>query len=484
MLHILYIDDEPDLLELCKIFLENSGEFGVDTVASPRGGLEELNNKSFDAVICDYQMPGMDGITLLKTLRSTGCKIPFILFTGRGREEVVIQALNHGADFYLLKGGDPQAQFAVLAHKIRQAVGKRKADELVRETNVYLTNLITDASNPIVTWGTDLRITRFNRAFEKLTGFSEAQVLGQEFDILFPDATRASSLDLICRALSGEKRDSLEIPVRTVDGETRIVIWNSANIYAPDGSPVATVAQGTDITERKKAELRLQDAYEDLAATEEALRTANRKISLLSSITRHDILNKIMIIDGYLSIIRQGISTPEMTGYFDKLESAAGTIRSQVEFTRVYENLGNGRSFWQNIHKIISGASVPETIRYHADLEGVEVYADPMLEKVFSTLLDNTLQHGRTVSQVRISCTESANGLTIFFEDDGTGIPGEEKERIFEYGYGKNTGLGLFLAREILAITGIGICETGIPGKGARFELSVPKGRYRLPDSP
>jgi len=273
MLHILYIDDEPELLDIGKAYLEQIGDFIVDIVSSPHTGLRDLETKKYDAVICDYQMPEMNGITLLKKLRSRGSTIPFILFTGRGREEVVILALNNGADFYLQKGGEPEAQFAELAHKLKQAIGKQKADELLRETNVYLTNLITYASGPIVTWDIDSRITRFNRAFEKLTGFSEAEVIGQDFDILFPEKSRAESLDLIVRALFGEKWESVEIPVRTADGGVRTVIWNSANIYAQDGtSLVATVAQGTDITDRKKAEDNLKTAYEELAATEEELR--------------------------------------------------------------------------------------------------------------------------------------------------------------------------------------------------------------------
>ncbi len=325
MLHILYIDDEPELLDLGKAYLEQAGDFIVDIVSTPHTGLQDLEKKKYDAVICDYQMPEINGITLLKTLRSRGSTIPFILFTGRGREEVVILALNNGADFYLQKGGEPEAQFAELAHKIRQAVGKRKADELLRETNVFLTNLITYASGPIVTWDINSRITRFNRAFEKLTGFSEAEVVGQDFDILFPEKSRADSLDLIVRALFGEKWESVEIPVRTADGGVRTVIWNSANIYAQDGtSLVATVAQGTDITERKKAEDNVKTAYEELAATEEELRQQYEQLGgqenelrksqeRLSSILR-SIPTGIVLIKNHI-ILEVNERLCDMTGY-------------------------------------------------------------------------------------------------------------------------------------------------------------------------
>jgi signal transduction histidine kinase len=102
-----------------------------------------------------------------------------------------------------------------------------------------------------------------------------------------------------------------------------------------------------------------------------------------------------------------------------------------------------------------------------------------MLERVMDNLLDNSLRHGERVTTIRVSTRREEENLIITYEDNGTGIPVQEKEKIFEHGYGKHTGLGLFLVREILSITGITIRETGIPGEGARFEIIVPKGAYR-----
>ena len=129
MISILYVDDEPGLREICRIFLEETGEFSIDTVESGADALVRLGERHYDAVVADYQMPAMDGISLLKAIRSRIGDIPFILFTGRGREEVVIEALNNGADFYLQKGGDPKSQFAELIHHVRQAVSKKNAEK-------------------------------------------------------------------------------------------------------------------------------------------------------------------------------------------------------------------------------------------------------------------------------------------------------------------------------------------------------------------
>ena len=157
MITVLYVDDEPGLLELGKIFLEQNDSFRVTSAESGESALTLLNESTFDAIVSDFQMPVINGITLLREIRSTS-DIPFILFTGKGREEVVIDAINSGADFYLQKGGDPAAQFAELGHKILQAVSRRKAERalhkrlsMIREASVTSTRFIRLQSDEIDT---------------------------------------------------------------------------------------------------------------------------------------------------------------------------------------------------------------------------------------------------------------------------------------------------------------------------------------------
>jgi len=138
MISVLYVDDEEVLLEICKQFLERSGDLTVEVSISAKNALDLITSKRFDAIISDYQMPEMDGIELLKEVRSRYSDLPFILFTGKGREEVVIDAINNGADFYLQKGGDPKSQFVELEHKVLQAIRRRQAERLLKDSQSAL----------------------------------------------------------------------------------------------------------------------------------------------------------------------------------------------------------------------------------------------------------------------------------------------------------------------------------------------------------
>ncbi|MDD4137864.1 MAG: ATP-binding protein, partial [Methanoregula sp.] len=186
----------------------------------------------------------------------------------------------------------------------------------------------------------------------------------------------------------------------------------------------------------------------------------------------------------YLKIVERKSTDPELADYLNKMRNATAAIKTQIEFTRVYQNLGTHEPQWINLETIMPYPYVPSKILIHADLRGIRVRADPMLEKVFFNLLDNSLRHGKQVTKIGVSSHPSGRDLVIVWEDNGVGIPADIKEQIFEHGFGENTGLGMFLAREILALTGIAITETGEPGKGARFEIVVPGGAYRIISPP
>jgi PAS domain S-box-containing protein len=247
----------------------------------------------------------------------------------------------------------------------------------------------------------------------------------------------------------------------------RILDRFSAPIIGENGIYYGRVWYFRDISERKRAE--------------DALHLVNRKLNLLTGITRHDILNKISIILGNLKFAEKKFTEPSLVEILKKIESATMAIRTQIEFTRTYQDLGVQAPAWFRVCDVIRSVK-PQTISLICSCDSCEIFADPMIAKVFFNLFDNAVKYGMGVTTVTIECRPSHDELIVGFADNGVGILPEEKEHIFERGFGKNTGLGLFLAKEILSITGISIRETGEPGKGARFEIIVPKAGYRFAD--
>lgn len=914
MYNVLYVDDEPDLLELGKTYIEISGEFTVETALSVDEANRILKTRSFDAIISDYHMPGEDGIAFLKHVRSAIGNVPFILFTGRGREEVVIDAINNGADFYLQKGGDASAQFAELMHKIRIAIERRHAIDALKDSEQRLTDIIDFLPDATFATDTDGRVIAWNREIEEMTGVPAKAMLGKgeyEYAIPFYGERRPILIDMI-RLPDEEISDRYSSIVKKERGiliaETtsarpkntpKILFCKASLLTDKNGQVIGAIESIRDVTRQKLDENRLRDAYETIAASEEELREqlenlvegrealerselrfsniiknapfgmaffelkpdgrlifsganpqadtclstnhsrsigkpieeafpgfgvagllsafrnvasggetwhreqvevqsgaavriysiwafqtvpgtmvavfmditnqkvredelrsvnerlvtvsrqlseqyasvaenhstlteitrernkffdlsldllciatmdgtfvrlnpqwertlgfgikelegrkfiefvhpddiqatmdtmktlagnnevinfvnryrckdgtyrwiewrsspfegrliyaaarditenkrteealresemkfrmifehaqigmalsnpefrfqyvnpefcgmlgytqeeflrmtfsdithpehidadraniarlrdgeiavystekryirkdhgiiwasltistirdekgsllnylalvediterktyhdaleqANKKLNLLSGITRHDILNQLTALTGYLTLSQQFEHDPEKIHvYLEKELQAAATIERQISFTRDYEQMGVKAPVWQNIDQSISRAvaSLPmrDTVVRRIGT-GIEVLADPLFEKVFYNLLDNALKYGGdTFSEIIFSAGMENDGLVIACEDNGAGISDPDKKRLFERGFGKHTGFGLFLTREILSITGIRIRETGIPGKGARFEIIVPKGEFR-----
>jgi signal transduction histidine kinase len=216
---------------------------------------------------------------------------------------------------------------------------------------------------------------------------------------------------------------------------------------------------------------------------EQALSVAIKKLNLLSSITRHDINNQLTVLMGFLTLLKKKQPDPALNDYFVKVSNAAQRISSMIQFTSEYEKIGVNAPLWQDCSTVVDTAvkQTPlEKVVVKNDLTpGTEVFADPLIVKVFYNLMDNAVRYGGKITTIRFSVEESGEDHIIVCEDDGVGVVAEEKLKIFERGFGKNTGMGLFLTVEILSITGITIRETGKPGKGARFEIIVPNGAWQ-----
>jgi len=220
---ILYVDDEPALLEVVRLYLEKKKKFTVDTATSAGEALEKVqSNPPYDAIVSDYQMPVMDGIEFLKVLRRRGDDTPFIIFTGKGREDVVIQALNEGADFYLQKGGDPASQFAELGHIVEKVTHQKRIEASIRDMErreADILNFLPDATFAIDLRGT---VIAWNRAMEKMTGVTATEILGKgdyEYAIPFYRERRPILIDLV---LADDPGTEAKYPYIRREGDTLI----------------------------------------------------------------------------------------------------------------------------------------------------------------------------------------------------------------------------------------------------------------------
>jgi PAS domain S-box-containing protein len=590
MISILYVDDEPGLVFDLRHYLQQSGEFQVHTAGSGPEALALLERHPVDVVVSEYRMPGMNGIELLRECRERFDGLPFILFTGRGREEVAVEAIEHEVDFYLQKGGDPESRFAELALECREIVRRQRAEDELRAseernrliiagspTGVHLYELVDDVlvflgANPAADrilgidhatlvgrtvddafpglgetevseryaevartgepWHADLvmyRDRRIEGAYEvwayslgpgrvaaqfidiadrlaleeELGGLGRQweavfETIGQPAMILSPDQTilsvnraaeRATGLpadEMVGRSCAGVFHGAAGppegCPLRRLiesggaEGTAETVVDALGGTYLVSCTPIC------DDEGRLEKVVHLATEITDCVRQERALRLANDKLALISNVTRHDLRNRLMGLQGYLRMAERA-TEPERRARARRLISETiGAMEQILSFAADYERVGLQEPEWQRLDEVLRSATGEvelDGIRLESETGGAEVLADPLLRKVFSNLIDNSIRYGETATRIRVSVRRDGDALVVVFEDDGAGIPRDEKELIFWKGHGKNTGLGLYLTTQILSITGIGIRETGTLGIGARFELRCPPGTWR-----
>ncbi|MFA6671020.1 MAG: PAS domain S-box protein [Methanoculleus sp.] len=356
---------------------------------------------------------------------------------------------------------------------------QRRVEEALRETAEKMESIFRAAPTGIG-MVVDGLITEVNGRLCEIVGYTRGELIGQPVELLYPDEGEyESAMQVVYAEITKAGTCTLETRSLRKDGGIIYVLLSITPLDPADFSRGVTFT-AQDITVRRAMEREIEYHAGELARQTNSLAVANKKLNLMSSITRHDILNQLTILLGNLSFAEEAVQEPEVSEYLARVQSAADRIHRQIEFTRDYTDLGVRSPEWQRISDAIQTAAL-HGLPIDDEAGDLVVYTDPMLSTVFANLMDNTIRHGESATRVRVRYRPEENGdLTLVWEDDGTGIPAEEKERIFYRGFGKNTGLGLFLIREILEITGIGITETGESGKGARFEMRVPRGGYRI----
>jgi len=344
---------------------------------------------------------------------------------------------------------------------------RQETEEKLQNTEAQYRSFVESVEDSIYTVDRDCRYLLINKRHLDRRGLSVQDYTGKTYGSFHtPAETRVFEEQV--RQVVGSKS-----PVQAEYGKNgKYFLRNLYPVADPgSGNVIAVTVISSDITDHKKAE--------------EALALANKKLHLLSGITRHDMNNQLQTLLSYLDLSGVSLSDPSrMAGFVEREQKIAEILAQQIAFTKNYEELGVQAPVWQNISTLVTNAAARlpvRDIKIDSGDTSLEVFADPLLETVFYNLIDNALRYGGPgMTAIRIACRKNGSGIVIACEDNGAGIPEKNKERIFSKGFGKNTGLGLFLVREILSLTGIGIAETGTEGTGARFEMTVPEGAYRF----
>jgi DNA-binding response OmpR family regulator len=424
-MRILVVEDSRTQAESLRYILEKKG-YTVALATNGRDALEQIGTGRPDLVMTDIMMPEMDGYELCHRIKNDKAlqSVPVIMVTQLFDPVDVVRGLEAGADNFIIKPYEPED----IEARIREVMTTQTGDEVT--------------CYPLE--------VRLSDGIHTLT------------------ASRRQILNILLSTYELTVRKNAELQ----EAHERLNLQSDQLQLA--------------VADQKQANLDLQAENAERLKVEKALAEANKKLQLMASITRHDLLNQLTATREYLELSEANRSR-NMEDAWANVASATAVVNqtiNTVEFTGEYQKIGVKSPVWKNARRLVDESgkySDLGAVRLENSIPAaVEVYADPLIEKVFFNLIDNAVRYGKKTTTIRFRYAGTDSGGTIVCEDDGIGIPAEEKEKIFAFEYGMNTGLGLFLAREILSITGITIRETGIPGEGARFEMKCPKGAIRI----
>lgn len=425
---ILVVEDSRTQAEYLGHIL-GKGNYHFRIAENGRHALDLIAEEKPALVLTDIVMPGIDGYELCRRIRQdkATADIPVIMVTQLFDPADVLKGLEAGADNFIIKPFDS----AMVLIRIREVFS---AAEQGGEPT---------ASAPLL----------------------DVEFGGSRYSI------RAGRLQIL-RILLSTYELAIRKNTELQEAQEHLLSLNEQLQQMVEELQVANDDLQMENTSRQQAE-------HDLAQ-------ANKKLQLMTSITRHDLLNQLTVLQGYMELADENNRTkPDLASA--QIKKSLDVIKrsiNTVQFTSEYQRIGMTSLSWHPLSACIVNASryaALGEVRLENEVPaGVEIYADPLIEKAIFNLIDNALRYGLTLTTIRFRIEYQGDTPVIICEDDGIGIRPENKERIFTYGYGTNTGMGLFLVREILGITGIGIRESGEPKKGARFEIRVPPEAYRV----
>lgn len=343
---------------------------------------------------------------------------------------------------------------------------RKIAEENLRQSEARYRTLHESMRDAFVRVDMQGRILDYNQSYREMLLYPDVELARMTYRDITPDRWHEFEDYIVeTQILARGYSDVYEKEYRKKDGTVFPVELRSYLIRDETGQPAGMWAVVRDITERKRAE--------------EKIRLANSKLTLMTEVTYQDIQNKVTGLRGYVDLSKKAKNEQECRSFLMKEEEILESIHELIKKTKDYQQMGVDKSGWVPVEKTIrmqmALMSMRHDVSLECDLHGLEIYTDPLIERVFYNLMHNAIRHGGTATRISFTCRKTQGGVVLVCEDDGAGIPPEEKPHIFERVVGGSGKFGLFFVREFLTMSGITINETGTYGKGARFEMAVPK---------
>ncbi|MDD2752387.1 MAG: PAS domain S-box protein [Candidatus Omnitrophica bacterium] len=398
---------------------------------------------------------------------------------------------------------DENGKMVGSVHVARNITERKKIEESLRQASDYLEKLFNYANAPIICWDATFKITRFNHAFERLTDYAADEVLGKDLSILFPKDSKEESLGKIRRTLSGEHWEGVEIPILRKNGEIRIALWNSANVYADDGKTLlATIAQGQDITARKKISEALREANKELERrvierTEELIRAQNElvekkrlsDIGTLSATVAHELRNPLAAIKMATYNIKRKANNPLLDRHLFNIDVKVSESEQIIDNLLFYSRLKMPHFENNNIYEILNECLVSAVEHFDkysvslkkdiSPLRGVIAEVDRLqITEVFNNILNNAFDAliGHK-GIIKVGSVVADNTINIYFKDNGEGIEKEHLESVYNPFFttkAKGTGLGLSVCMQVMRMHNGKIHIESEKGKGTSVTLAFP----------
>jgi len=378
---------------------------------------------------------------------------------------------------------------------LREKSERVKAEKSLRETTDYLNNLFDYANAPIIVWDPYLNITRFNHAFERLTGLKTSEVLGKPLDILFPEDSKAESLRYINRTTSGERWETVEIYIQNKHGEKHIVLWNSATLFDVDGNRmVATIAQGQDITERKKAEDEVRLLNEELKRRAAELEASNKELEAFSYSVSHDLRAPLRSITGFSSVLLEDYHDKldeEGKSYLRKIQDSGELMGQLIDDLLRLSRVTRSDTYYEKVNLTDLAQNVVDDLAKSEPTRQVKVTIAPdiiaygdrnLLHLVVQNLLGNAWKYtGKTAEPFIEMGTLPYEGKAAYFvRDNGVGFDMTYSQKLFQpfqrlhrASEFTGTGIGLATVQRIVRRHGGKVWAESKVGEGATFYFTL-----------